>query len=163
MLEHKTVVGSKVRFALDTIYNKVLAFLALWNRQLNMSRESCTASTNNTAFGNLGADFFGAHCDFGLQVGSAVDGFEPFVAFDIDEDTGILVARSVDCLLNLSNSTRYRRVNVCRYESGALSDELSDLYGVALGNYRFGRSTDVLCDRNHYLLGQFYSFDRISF
>ena len=79
------------------------------------------------------------------------------------EDTSILVARSVDCLLNLSNSTRYRRVNVCRYESGALCDELSDLYGVALGNNRFGRSTDVLCDRNHYLLGQFYSFDRISF
>ena len=81
----------------------------------------------------------------------------------LNEDTGILVARCIDGLLNLCNSTRYRRMYVCRYESSALCDELTDLYGVALCNNRFGRSTYVLSNRNHDLLGQFYSFDRISF
>ena len=157
LLHHQSVVGSDIRLALHRIDDHALRLGSGWWRELNKGRESCTAHTSYTSLLHTVDDLLGCQLRMigqQFQLFGAVDAFFPFIPFHVDDDYRLAVACGIDGRVHLEHRSRYRRVDRSRDKAASLSNQGSHLYFIALGDNGFGRSTDVLRQREDSLLGQ---------
>ena len=152
------MVGSQIRFAFHTVDNQEVSLLAVGNRQFDVSGERCAAHTHNASVFNLADDVFGVVFDFGHKRVRAVDGLEPFVAFNVDIDGGFLESSHVNGQIHLRHRSRNRRVDVGRNKAVGLANQLAHFHLVALLNNGVGGRANVLRQRYHGRFGQLCTY-----
>ena len=82
----------------------------------------------------------------------AVDTLLPLIAFYINNDARLAITGSINRCIYLEHGSRNGTVNRSTHKATSLSNECTHLHLVALGNYRLGRSTDVLTKWENSLL-----------
>ena len=157
MFHHQPIVGGDIGFAFYSIDDHTFGFGGRRRCEFDERGESSTAHSCDTRFLHTCHNLFG--CQFGMvfhqfQRVRAVDALFPFVALHIDDNGWFAVACGIDGRIDLEHGARHRRIDRGRDEAASLSDERSHLHLVALGNYRFGRRTDMLRQRENGLLWQ---------
>ena len=111
MLQHEPIVRRDVGFTLHAVEYHALCLDSRRRTELDMTGETGTTHTRNTAPLHAG------HYLFCSEFGVFVQGFErraavyrffPLVALYLDDDGGVAVARGVDDAVYAGHGSRYR-------------------------------------------------------
>ena len=107
-LEHQTMVGSEVRLALHSIHDDSLGLRARRGHELHACGEGGTAHTYNAGGLDAVDDFLSgdvAEILHGHEFVRAVDGLQPFIAFDIHDDGHAACAARIEHGIDLVDLT----------------------------------------------------------
>ena len=148
MLHHDTVVAGEVRLALDGIDDKVFSLFVGSYGILDMSGECGAAKTNDTHSLEFVDYFFWLQGALAFDVGSTVDGFFPFVAFNVDVDGTLSKTESVLAGVDFSHGAAERGVDVGAHKSFGFAYQLANFDFVALSHTRSGGCTEVLVHKD---------------
>ena len=155
MLHHQAIIGCDVRLALYTVDDDALC-LGSWRRtKLDEGRETGTTHTSDTCYLDAVYDFLWSKLSMSLkrlEFIRAVDALLPLIAFYINNNARLAITGSINRCIYLEHGSRNGTVNRSTHKTTSLSDECTHLHLVALGNYRLGRSTDVLTKWENSLL-----------
>ena len=159
VLHHHTVVARQVRLALGGIDNQILGLLAFRHVVFDVCGEGGSAEADDAHLFELGDNLLRRQRALALDVGRAVDGLHPFVAFDVDVYCWLGDAEGILAAVNLQNRAAHGRVDVGTHESLGLTNQLSNFYFVAFLHHWGGRGSEVLVHQNHHLLAHRHHLD----
>ena len=155
MLHHQAIVGSDIRLALYTVDDDTLCLGSRRRTKLDEGRETGTTHTSDTCHLDTVYNLFWSQLSMSLkrlEFIRAVDTLLPLIAFYINNDARLAITSSINRCIYLEHGSRNGTVNRSTHKTTSLSDECTHLHLVALGNYRLGRSTDVLTKWENSLL-----------
>ena len=138
------MVGGQIGLAFHTVDNQEVSLFPFGDGQFHVSGERGAAHTYNAGVFNLADDGFCVVFDIAYKRVRAVDGLEPFVAFNVDEDGRFLESRYVGGHVDFRHCSRNRRVNVGRYKAVGLANQLTHFHLVAFLNNGVGGCANML-------------------
>ena len=154
MFQHQLMVTGQIRFALYSVHNQHLRFLAWRRHQLNMSRETCTTKSYYSGCRHTVNNLFRIQYTTAHQSRSRINLIQPQVAFHINEDSRNTYSPTVYETVNLIDHSAKRRVHISAHKAAGFSNQLTGTHFLTFLHNRNGRCTDMLYQRNNRLLRQ---------
>ena len=154
VFQHQLVVASEIGFALYAIDNQHFCFLTRRRKQFYLCGEACASESHDTGSSHFIHNLFGFKRAVAFDSRSAVDGFEPFVALYIHEDSRHAQSPCIGGSVNFCDSTAERRVYVGTDKSACLCNEFAYFYLLSFFHHRLRRCPDMLHERNNRFSGQ---------
>ena len=160
VLQHRTVVGRKVRLALYTVDNQRFGLFPGRNREFHVRGERRAAHADDAGVLDPGDDLLCRERTLADDRLRAVDSLGPVVALALDRNHHLAQPLPVGHHVHGRYRPRNRGVNVGRHKAARLGDELPRHDLVALGDLGHGGGADVLCERDRHHVGQRKHLDR---
>ena len=160
VLQHRTVVGRKVRLALYTVDNQRFGLFTGRNREFHVRGERRAAHADDAGVLDPGDDLLCRERALPDDRLRAVDPLGPVVALALDRNHHLAQPLPVGHHVHGRYRPRNRGVNVGRHKAARLGDELPRHDLVALGDLGHGGGADVLCERDRHHVGQRKHLDR---